>query len=58
MSYDTEHYYALHTFLEDDEGKKIPKQIIMHKLIKPTRQVVPAYQVSQEIVTPLTEMLY
>ena len=36
----------------------LPKQIIMHKLVKPTRQVVPAYQVSQEIVTPLTEMLY
>ena len=23
MSYDTEHYYALHTFLEDDELHKI-----------------------------------
>ena len=27
MSYDTEHYYALHTFLEDDELHKIWKII-------------------------------
>ena len=35
----------------------LPKQIIMHKLTKPTRQIVPAYQVSHDIVTPLTQLL-
>ena len=35
----------------------LPKQIIMKELNKPTKQVVPAYQVSQEIETPLTKLL-
>ena len=35
----------------------LPKQSIMHKLPKPTRQIVPAYQVSHDIVTPLTQLL-
>ena len=38
-------------------GNFLPKQIIMHKLTKPTRQIVPAYQVSHDIVTPLTQLL-
>ena len=58
ITFSSSYYCWNFLFVKDDEGKKIPKQIIMHKLIKPTRQVVPAYQVSQEIVTPLTEMLY
>ena len=36
----------------------LPKQIIMDKLIKPPRQTVPPYQVSQDICNPLTELLY
>ena len=35
----------------------LPKQIIMKELIKPSKQVVPDYQVSQEIETPLTKLL-
>jgi len=35
----------------------LPKQIIMKELIKPFRQTVPVYQVSQEIETPLTRVL-
>ena len=35
----------------------LPKRIIMKELNKPTKQVVPAYQVSQEIETPLTKLL-
>ena len=58
ITFSSSYYCWNFLFVKDDEGKEIPKQIIMHKLIKPIRQVVPAYQVSQEIVTPLTEMLY
>ena len=36
----------------------LPKQIILKELKKPKRQIVPQYQVSQEIVTPLTQLLY
>ncbi len=36
----------------------LPKQIILKELKKPKRQLVPPYQVSQEIVTPLTQLLY
>ena len=36
----------------------LPKQIIMKELIKPFRQTVPVYQVSQEIDTPLTRRMY
>ena len=45
-------------FKKNDEGKEIPKQIILETLEKPKKQSVPVYQLSQEIVTPLTEMLY
>ena len=44
-------------FKKDDEGKEIPKQIILETLEKPKKQSVPAYQVSQEIETPLTKLL-
>ena len=36
----------------------LPKQIILKELKKPKRQLVPPYQVSQDIVTPLTQLLY
>ena len=35
----------------------LPKQIIMKELIKPKVQTVPAYQVSQDMETPLTRLL-
>ena len=57
ITFSSSYYCWNFLFVKDDEGKEIPKQIIMHKLIKPTRQVVPAYQVSQEIETPLTKLL-
>ena len=57
ITFSSSYYCWNFLFVKDDEGKEIPKQIIMHKLIKPPRQVVPAYQVSQEIETPLTKLL-
>ena len=35
----------------------LPKQIIMKELIKPKVQTVPAYQVAQDLDTPLTRLL-
>ena len=48
--------YFCWNFLFDKDTKK-PKQIILETLDKPKKQSVPAYQVSQEIETPLTKLL-
>ena len=48
--------YFCWNFLFDKDTKE-PKQIILETLEKPKTQSVPAYQLSQEIETPLTKLL-
>ena len=45
MSYDTEHYYALHTFLEDDDIITNPRYEVREKLDSFTSQFMKSIEV-------------